>query len=138
TIAVMLALARWLPKAPGPLVAVALGVAASAAFALGDRGVGTVGFIPSGLPGIVWPTTSLMRSLWPEALGIALISFTESIAAGRAFSLAGDRRPMPNRELLALGAGNVFGGLTGAMPAGGGTSQTAVNVRAGARSPLAS
>jgi MFS superfamily sulfate permease-like transporter len=40
--------------------------------------------------------------------------------------------------LRALGLSNVLGGLTGAMPAGGGTSQTAVNARAGAKSPLAS
>src|SRR4029078_2805016 len=51
---------------------------------------------------------------------------------------AGDPRPEANRELRALGLSNVLGGLTGAMPAGGGTSQTAVNVRAGAESPLAS
>ena len=44
---------------------------------------------------------------------------------------------MPNRELLALGLANVGGGLFGAMPAGGGTSQTAVNRRAGAKTQLA-
>ena len=43
----------------------------------------------------------------------------------------------PNRELLATGAANAAGGLVGAMPAGGGTSQTAVNLRAGARSQIA-
>ena len=44
--------------------------------------------------------------LWPAALGIALMSFTESIAAGRAFAQPGERRPDANQELLALGAGN--------------------------------
>jgi MFS superfamily sulfate permease-like transporter len=94
--------------------------------------------IPAGLPGVTWPDVPLLARLWPEALGIALISFTESIAAGRAFMRPGDPRPEANRELRALGLSNVLGGLTGAMPAGGGTSQTAVNARAGARSPLAS
>jgi hypothetical protein len=46
-------------------------------------------------------------------------------------------RPLPNRELLALGLANAGGGLFGAMPAGGGTTQTAVNRLAGARSQLA-
>ena len=45
-------------------------------------------------------------------------------------------RPEPNQELLALGAANAAGGLLGAMPAGGGTSQTAVNRLAGARSQV--
>lgn len=138
TIGVMLALKRWLPAAPAPLIAVALGIAASAALDLSSRGVGTVGSIPPGLPGITWPDMAVLPRLWPEALGIALISFTESIAAGRAFSRPGDGRPQANQELRALGVSNVLGGLTGAMPSGGGTSQTAVNARAGARSPLAS
>ena len=46
-------------------------------------------------------------------------------------------RPAPNRELLAIGCANLAGGLLGAMPAGGGTTQTAVNRKAGARTQLA-
>ncbi len=138
TIGVMLALKRWVPRAPAPLVAVAIGIAASSILDLSARGVSTVGNIPAGLPGLTWPDIPLLSRLWPEAMGIALISFTESIAAGRAFMLPGDPRPEANRELRALGLSNVLGGLTGGMPAGGGTSQTAVNARAGAKSPLAS
>jgi MFS superfamily sulfate permease-like transporter len=65
------------------------------------------------------------------------MSFTETIAAGRAFGARGEPRPEPNQELLALGLGNVAGGLLGAMPAGGGTTQTAVNRKAGARTQVA-
>ena len=78
-----------------------------------------------------------MWAMWPAAAGIALMSFTESIAAARAFAVAGEPRPQPNRELLAVGLANVAGGLFGAMPAGGGTSQTAVNRKAGARTQVA-
>ncbi len=78
-----------------------------------------------------------VRQLWPAAVGIALMSFTESIAAGRAFAEPQEPRPLPNRELLALGLANAGGGLFGAMPAGGGTSQTAVNRHAGARTQVA-
>jgi MFS superfamily sulfate permease-like transporter len=65
------------------------------------------------------------------------MSFTETMAAGRAFAVSGDPAPQPNRELLATGIATVGGALLGAMPAGGGTSQTAVNRLAGARSQLA-
>jgi MFS superfamily sulfate permease-like transporter len=75
--------------------------------------------------------------LWPGALGIALMSFIESIAAGRAFIRHGDPRPDPNQELRALGLANVAGSLFRALPAGGGTSQTAVNSGAGARTQVA-
>jgi MFS superfamily sulfate permease-like transporter len=42
-----------------------------------------------------------------------------------------------NRELLATGIANAGGAFFGAMPAGGGTTQTAVNRHAGARSQFA-
>src|SRR5262249_62112593 len=56
----------------------------------------------------------------------------------RAF--AGEQEPTPgaNRELFATGVANAGGALPGAMPSGGGTSQTAVNLRAGARTQAAS
>jgi MFS superfamily sulfate permease-like transporter len=65
------------------------------------------------------------------------MSFTETVAAGRAFAVASDPPINSNRELLATGLANVGGAVFGAMPAGGGTSQTAVNRSAGARSQLA-
>jgi MFS superfamily sulfate permease-like transporter len=65
------------------------------------------------------------------------MSFTETIAAGRAFAMSGEPPLVPNRELLATGLANVGAAVWGSMPAGGGTSQTAVNRRAGARTQLA-
>jgi len=128
---------RFLPKTPAPLLAVAVSVAASALLGLSAYGVETVGTIPLGLPAYTAPNLALLEQLWPGALGIALMSFTETIAAARAFAGRDEPRPNPNRELVATGLGNVAGGLFGAMPAGGGTTQTAVNRLAGARSQLA-
>jgi MFS superfamily sulfate permease-like transporter len=81
----------------------------------------------------VW---GLCGRLWPAAAGIALMSFTESVAAARAFRGQGEPALVPNQELLATGLANVGGGLFGAMPGGGGTSQTAVNSRAGANTQV--
>jgi MFS superfamily sulfate permease-like transporter len=66
------------------------------------------------------------------------MSFTESIAAGRAFARPNDPPINANRELVATGVANLGGALFGAMPAGGGTSQTAVVRAAGGRSQKAS
>ena len=134
---ILVGIERFAPRAPAPLVAVALGIAASGLFALQGHGVETVGHIPQGLPAFTMPSLALVEQLWPGALGIALMSFTESIAAARAFAGREEPRPEPNRELLATGFGNLVGGLFGGMPAGGGTSQTAVNRRAGARTQVA-
>jgi len=92
--------------------------------------------VPRGFPGLLLPQWTVLQQLWPAAAGIALMSFTETIACGRAFADPSEPRPVANRELLALGLANVGGGLTGAMPSGGGTSQTAVNRRAGAKSQM--
>ena len=133
----ILLLRRWLPKLPAALIAVALGIAASAYAGLPALGVKTIGTIPSGVPSLVRPEAGLIEPLWLAALAIALMSFTETIASERAFAAPGQPRPAPNRELVATGLGNVLGGLFGAMPSGGGTSQTLVNRRAGARTQLA-
>ncbi|MFO7692544.1 MAG: SulP family inorganic anion transporter [Vicinamibacterales bacterium] len=137
TLAVMVLLPRLVPRVPAPLVAVGGAIAASRLIGLGASGVPLVGAIPSGLPSFVLPDHSLFAQMWPAALGIALMSFTESIAAGRAFARTGEPRPGANQELFATGVANAAGGLFGGMPGGGGTSQTAVNSRAGACSQVA-
>jgi high affinity sulfate transporter 1 len=133
----ILALERFAHRVPAPLVAIAAAIAAAALLDLPAHGVETVGHVPGGLPAWSWPHLELVEALWPAAAGIALMSFTESIAAARAFAAPGEPRLAPNRELLALGLANAAGSVLGAMAAGGGTSQTNVNRRAGARTQLA-
>ena len=136
-IGLLVGLERFLPRAPAPLIALAVGIAGMSLLGLAAHGVESVGQIPRGLPSFTSPDLALLIELWPGALGIALMSFTETIAAGRAFATSEERSPRGNQELLATGLANVGGALLGAMPAGGGTSQTAVNRRAGARTQLA-
>ena len=137
TIVFLLGMKRFLPKAPAPLLAAAAAVAGMYLFNLQDRGVELVGQIPKGLPSLMRPDLSLISVLWPAALGIALMSFTETVAAGQAFARKDEPAPRANRELLATGLANIGGAVLGAMPGGGGTTQTAVNVSAGARTQLA-
>ena len=136
-IVLIFAMEHFAPRAPAPLLALGLAIGASAAFNLSQSGVATIGAVSGSLPSLIRPQLELVWILWPAATGIALMSFTESIAAARAFAAPGEPRPAPNRELRALGCANLAGGLLGAMPAGGGTTQTAVNRKAGARTQLA-
>ena len=128
---------RW-PHSPAPLIAVGGGIAASWFFGLNALGVGTVGLIPQGFPAITLPDPGLVEQLLPGALGIALMSFTETIAAGRAFAKSSEPPIKADRELLASGTANLGGAFFGAMPAGGGTSQTAVVRSVGGQSQKAS
>jgi len=136
-IAILVGFERFLPRVPAPLVAVTTGIAAMGLLGLQSHGVEAVGEIPRGLPSFHAPDLSILKALWPGALGIALMSFTETIAAGRAFSRSEEPSVDANQELFATGLANVGGALLGGMAAGGGTTQSAVNRLAGARTQLA-
>ena len=138
TLVVLIGMEKLWPHSPAPLVAVGGAIAASWFFGLEAMGVSIVGLIPQGFPALTLPDLSLVEMLLPGALGIALMSFTETIAAGRAFAEPTEPPIDANRELAATGAANLAGALFGAMPAGGGTSQTAVVRAAGGRSQKAS
>jgi high affinity sulfate transporter 1 len=135
---ILVGMDRIWPHSPAPLVAVGGGIAASWFLGLQAHGVSTVGLIPRGFPSLALPDVTLIQELAPGAIGMALMSFTETIAAGRAFALTSDPPIDANRELVAVGASNVVGALFGSMPAGGGTSQTAVVRAAGGRTQKAS
>jgi sulfate permease, SulP family len=134
----LLAMERVWPHSPAPLAAVGAGIGLSWLAGLDALGVSNVGFIPRSLPSITLPDPSLVWQLLPGALGIALMSFTETIAAGRAFAAKSDPPIKPDRELVATGAANLAGAFFGSMPAGGGTSQTAVVRAVGGHSQRAS
>lgn len=136
-LALQLGLQHFLPRVPASLVTVATGITLSAVFNLSGQGIELVGEVKGGLPPFALPDFSLMQVLWPAAIGIGLMSFVETAAAGAAFRNSSEPRPEPNRELLALGFTNLVGGFFHNMPSGGGTSQTAVNRGAGARSQIA-
>jgi len=84
------------------------------------------------LPQVPWAT---LVALVPAALTIALVSFMEAISSGLA--VAGEQRPVADRELTALGLANIAAGFMRGYPIAGGLSRTAVNAQAGARTGLA-
>jgi high affinity sulfate transporter 1 len=136
-LALQLGLQRFLPRVPASLVTVATGITVSGLAGLSRHGIESVGQLTPGLPSFALPDVSLFGELWPAALGIALMSFVETIAAGQAFRNPEEPRPAANKELLAIGLTNLVGGFFRNLPSGGGTSQTAINRRAGARSQIA-
>jgi len=136
-LALQLGLQRFLPRVPASLVTVATGITVSGLAGLDRFGIELVGDVQGGLPGFALPVVPLFEHLWPAAIGIALMSFVETIAAGQAFQGTDEPRPEPNQELRAIGLTNLVGGFFHNLPSGGGTSQTAVNRQAGARSQIA-
>ncbi|MFJ3793134.1 SulP family inorganic anion transporter [Kitasatospora sp. NPDC090091] len=85
TLLLLLLAARFAPRLPGPLLAVVLGTAVSAAFSLGEHGLAVIGEIPAGLPRPEAPDLADLRGLALPALGILLVGYTDFILTGRAF-----------------------------------------------------
>ena len=136
-LALQLGLQRFLPRVPASLMTAAAGITLSGLVGLNRFGVDLVGQVTAGLPSFALPNLALVEPLWPAAIGIALMSFVETAAAGKAFRAADEPPPVPNTELVAIGLSNLIGGFFHTLPSGGGTSQTAVNRKAGARTQIA-
>ncbi|PKO38752.1 MAG: sodium-independent anion transporter [Betaproteobacteria bacterium HGW-Betaproteobacteria-6] len=150
---VRLALAGWLVKVGigktradfivrlMPLVVVVVGTLAVVEFDL-DRGAGVavVGSVVAGLPGFSFfvPDLDTVHRLLLPAFVMMLIGMVQSITMAQALAIKRRERIDPNAELVGLGAANVVAGFYGGMPVGGGLSRSAINVAAGAQTPLAS
>jgi high affinity sulfate transporter 1 len=127
------------PKAPGPLIVVVLGIAAAGAFDLADHGVAVLGSIPSGLPSVTVPRGSLHDAIdvVPVALGIVFATYADSILTARSFAGRHDQHVNADQELLALGVANLTAGFTQSFPMGNSNSRTAVNDQMGVRTQVA-
>ena len=139
-IVILVALRRWRPSFPAPLAVVVLGTIAVGALSLDAAGVQIVTDVPRGLPSPRMATISAgdLRALLPTALIISLVGFMESIAVAKVYASRDRYEVEASQELVALGLANVVGSIFRAYPTTGGFSRTAVNDRAGARTPLSS
>ena len=113
TLAVLVLLSRTAPKAPGPLIALVVGIACSATFNFAGHGVTLLGKIPAGLPG--WAIPSIGGSDWQPLLsgaaGLALISYTSAMVTARSFAAKNRYEIDPNREFIALGVADIGAGI---------------------------
>ena len=137
-LATLLALARWLPRAPGPLIAVLGATTVVAVWSLERHGIGVVGAIPSGLPTPSVPSVSLgdLGGLLVPAGGIAIVAFSDNILSARAFATRKGQEVDADAELRALGVCNVGAGVTQGFPVSSSGSRTALAEAVGSRTQL--
>jgi len=129
---------RVSPKIPAPLIAVALGIAASQIFHLGERGVALLGAVPAGLPKPMVPDINMsdLQPLAIGALGLALISFNSAMVTARGFAVRNRYEIDPNQEFIALGVADIGAGMLRGFAISGADSRTAVNDSAGGKSQV--
>lgn len=124
-----------------PLVVLACASIAVVALDLdGQHQVAVVGMVQEGLGTVhlFVPEMDALRVLLTPALIMAFIGTVQNITMGQALAVKRRERLDPNRELVGLGAANVVSAFYSGMPVGGGLSRSAINLSAGAQTPLAS
>ena len=125
-------------KIPGSLVAVIAGVLIVKLLNMNVNTIGDLYTISGALPKFEIPTVNLdlIKQLLPSAFTIAILAAIESLlSCVVSDGMIGDRHNS-NTELIAQGAGNIFSGLFGGIPATGAIARTAANVKNGGRTPV--
>jgi MFS superfamily sulfate permease-like transporter len=130
---------KFLPGRPVALFVVMASIVVLSVTPLAGYGFSIVGTLPTGLPEFHLPGLRVrdVDGVIPLAFACLLLAYVESVSAGRALAQQNGYEINPRQELLGLGAANLAAGFFQAYPVAGGLSQSSVNDKAGARTPLA-
>jgi high affinity sulfate transporter 1 len=135
TLAVLLVLPRFTKTIPAVLIAVVGATVVTAAF---DLSINTVGSLPQGLPSPDFPWTSFadVGPLFVAALGITLVSLTDTIATSASFAARRGEAVDANQEMIGIGGANLAAGFFQGFAVSTSGSRTAVAEQSGAKSQL--
>ena len=124
------------PRFPGALLAVIGLTAASAYFQWGEKGVHTLGDVPSGLPhlGIPHITYSDAMMVLPISFSCFIVILAQSAATSRAYALRYRDDFNQNVDLIGLSLANGAAGCSGTFVVNGSPTKTAMVDTAGGRS----
>ena len=129
---------RQVALLPWAFALVVLYTGVSANLNLASHGVAVVGLVPAGLPQISVPYNlgANIPSLISPVIVIVIVGYLESISIETKYANQFKYQIDPTQESYAQGWGNVLGGITGAYPAVGSFSRSAVNAAYGSKSPM--
>jgi high affinity sulfate transporter 1 len=136
---VLLVLPRLTSRVPAILLAVVGVTVLSTALDLSADGVATVGALPQGVPtpNLPWTQASDVVPLVVAALGITLVSLTDTIATATSFAARRGDAVDPDQEMIGIGVANLGAGFFQGFAVSTSGSRTAVAEQSGARSQLA-
>jgi high affinity sulfate transporter 1 len=137
-IALLITGEKFFQGKPVAIIVVALSVLIITFTPLGSMGFKTVGILPSGLPELHLPTLNLkdIGNILPLAFACFLLAYIESVSAAKTIAQKNGYDIDARQELLALGVANLATSLGHGYPVSGGLSQSAVNEKAGAKTPI--
>jgi len=130
---------KLLPGRPIALLVVVASIVALSVTPLGALGFKVVGALPQGLPDFRPPGLRLrdVDGVVPLAFACLLLAYVESVSAARTLAQQKRYEIDARQELLGLGVANLGAAFFQAYPVAGGLSQSSVNDKAGAKTPLA-
>ena len=133
----LVAIKRWRPNWPGPIMLVVGACLLSWLFDFPSLGIAVVGEVPAGLPALRVPVRlEGLDNILLGAAGVLVVSFSSGIVTARSFAARTGEHVDPNRDLVGFGAANVAAGLFQGFVVTGADSRTAVGLAAGGSSPL--
>jgi high affinity sulfate transporter 1 len=137
-LAVLLVLPRFTSKIPAVLIAVVGATVVSAWLDLAAEGVKVTGALPQGVPtpSIPWTSAADLGPLLLAAVGITLVSLTDTIATATSFAARRGDEVDADQEMVGMGAANISAGLFGGFAISTSGSRTAVAEQSGAKSQL--
>jgi high affinity sulfate transporter 1 len=135
----VLALDRLAPRVPGPLIAVAGAIAASAIWDFARHGIAVIGTVAGGLPHPSLPAVSWkeIEALLPIAGSCFVMIVAQSAATARTYALRHHQRLDENADLAGLAAANAAAALSGTFVVNGSPTQTGMAERSGSQSQIA-
>jgi high affinity sulfate transporter 1 len=105
---------------------------------LRSQGIHITGKIPEGLPHLSRPSLRLrdIDGVLELAVACFLMGYIETISAARTFAMKNNYQISPRQELLSMGAANLASAFASGYVVSGGLSQSTVNEKSGAKTPL--
>ncbi len=130
---------KLLPGRPIALLVVIASIVVLSATPLAEFGFKTVGLLPTGLPNLQLPSLRArdVDGVVPLAFACFLLAYIEGVSAARTLARKNGYEIDARQELFALGAANLAAAVGQGYPVAGGLSQSTVNDKAGAKTPLA-
>lgn len=134
----ILTLPRLTRRVPAVLIVIVGATVVSAVFDLHSHGVATVGALPQGLPRpqVPWTSAGDAGRLLLAAVGITLVSLTDTIATSASFAARRGDRVSADQEMIGVGSANVAAGFFQGFAVSSSASRTAVADRSGARTQV--
>jgi sulfate permease, SulP family len=138
TIILLVAGERLFPGRPVAILLVIASIIIMSATPLVYSGFSVAGHMPAGLPDFQVPPLRPrdIDGIIPLAFACFLLAYIESVSAARTLANQGGYEIDSRQELLGLAAANFATAFGHGYPVSGGLSQSAVNSKAGAKTPF--